>query len=97
VRDYRLGVKLRKWTTSVHWAFGLLCGVVSSLFFPGGIVLLAIFAGNQIWNDKEEKSRNKEYIRTGCTDWWESFLVFCIVFTIAVILDLADAISIRWC
>jgi len=90
MRNYRLGIALRKWTTPVHWAFGVLCAVVATQHFPAGILLLLVFAGNQIWNDWAENKKE------GCTDWWESFLVFCIVFSVALILDLVGVISIRW-
>jgi len=95
---YNLWLKLRKRTVVAHWLLGILCAVIAVLFFPAGICLLVIFAGFEAWNDW---CNNKNV--TGCInkwegaeDWWDSFLTFCIVFTVAVILHIIGIISIRW-
>ena len=96
MKDYRLGTVLRKWTTPVHWAFGVLCGAIAIQFFPAGLALLAISAGNQIWNDYEEKFHKPNYLPTGCADWWEGFLTFCITMTVAVILSWCKVLTINY-
>ena len=92
----KLGNEIRrKWTTPVHWACGVLCGIFSIAFFPAGILLLVIYAGNQVWNDWENKQRKGEKPE-GCSDWWEILLTYSIVMAIAIILHLAGVISIRF-
>ena len=87
---YKGLVLLRKWTTPVHWIYGMFCGVVAVEFFPAGVTLMLVFAGMEMWNDWCDGTRG------GCTDWWESFLTFCGAFGIALMLDLAGVIGITW-
>ncbi len=96
MRDFRLGGILRKHTTPVHWALGVLWAIVAVEFFPAVLALMGVNAGNQIWNDKEEQARDPTYKMQGCSDWWESYLVFCILFSIALILHLSGVVTIRW-
>jgi hypothetical protein len=91
----RLGEILRKHTTPVHWACGVLCGVFSIAYFPAGVLLLAVYAGNQVWNDWENMKKHNS-APEGCSDWWEMLLTYSIVIAIAIILHLAGVISIRW-
>lgn len=81
---------LRKKTTPAHWGVGALCAALSALFFPAGWLLLGVFAGDEIWNDKCEGTRE------GNHDWWEAFLVFCIGLVVLVILQFCGKISIKW-
>lgn len=83
-------LRLRKWTTLIHWVFGVICGVVAVQCFPAGITLLLMFAGFEAWNDWCDCSKR------GAADWWESFLTFCIVFSVAIILHIAGIITIGW-
>jgi opacity protein-like surface antigen len=82
--------KLRKWTVPAHWGFGVLLAVIAVLFFPASIVLLLVFAMFEWWNDWCEGSKD------GCTDWWDSFFVYCGGLSVAVTLDLIGKIEIRW-
>jgi len=88
--------QLRKWTVPVHWAFGLFCAFVLWQFAPAGIALLLIFAGMQVWNDKEEKAHNPGYLPTGCRDFWDSVVTFCPAVGTEVLLDMLQIITIRW-
>ena len=84
--------KVRKDTTPVHWTFGALCGYVSSLSFKCfwvGFALMCMFAALEWWDD--ESTGRQE----GCTDWWESFLLYGIIFFIMFILGLAIAVQSR--
>jgi len=83
-------LRLRKKSVIAHWLYGLLCAIVAMMFFPGGIALVVIFAGFEVWNDKCDGSHE------GAQDWWDSFLVFCIGFSVIVILTLCGKVSIRW-
>jgi len=83
-------LRLRKNTVIAHWLYGLLCGIITMMYFPAAITLLLIFAGWEAWNDKCDHSHD------GALDWWDSFLVFCIAFTVIVILALCGIVSIRW-
>ena len=95
MRNYRLGGVLRKDTTPVHWALGVIWAIVGVEFFPAVLALMGVNAGNQIWNDWENMKRYGTKPE-GCSDWWESYLVFCILFSVALILHLAGVITIRW-
>ena len=83
-------IKVRKNTVYSHWLYGLLCGLVAGLYFPGGVALLVLFAVLEAWNDHCEDKRE------GCTDWWDAFIVFSGTFAVIVILHLIGVISIRW-
>lgn len=82
--------KLRKWTVPAHWGFGVLLVVIAVLFFPASIVLLILFGVWERWNDEAEGTKD------GCTDWWDSWVVYCIGLGVAGILDLTGKIEIRW-
>ena len=86
---------LRKWTTPVHWACGVLCGLFSIAYFPAGLALLTIYALNQVWNDWENHKRYSK-LPEGCTDWHEMLVPYSIVISPAIILHLAGVISIRF-
>lgn len=83
-------IELRKKTVIAHWLYGLMCAIVGALFFPAAVVLLLLFALLEWWNDKCEGGLE------GCTDWWDAFVVFCVVFSVIVILHLCNLIYIRW-
>jgi len=98
---------LRKPTTPVHWIFGVFCAVISWQFFFAGFALMVLFAGDELWNDKELLGRQKIleehgldsgplYVPEGCTDWWESFLTYCLSFGVILILNFAHVLTIRW-
>jgi hypothetical protein len=88
VKDW---IALRKKTTIVHILFGILCAIASMEFFPSGIILLLLFAFDELWDDLSHGTK------CGVTDWWESFFAFCISFAVILFLDLIGKISIRWC
>lgn len=83
-------LRLRKKTVVAHWLYGVLCAYVAMLFFPAGLVLLGIFAGDEYWNDWCEKKREGE------KDWWDAFLFFCIGFIAILILQACNIVSVRW-
>ena len=91
-------IELRKNTTPVHWLYGGLCAF---LILANGIVLgwlaMGAFAVLEHWNDKEEKAKDPAYIPTGCTDWWESFIVFMPGHGVISLLSYLGIIAIRWC
>jgi len=88
---------LRKNTTPVHWLYGFFCAFLILEFgIVAGLVMMGIFAVMEYWNDKEEKARNKYYLPTGCADWWEAFLTFCIGYGVLALLHRLGIISIGW-
>lgn len=91
------GLTIRKWTTPVHWFLGGLFAAVSTfLYFPAGFALLVLAALNQIWNDREEGLKDSDYVYCGCTDWWESWIVYLgFIATVTFPLNIAGIISTR--
>lgn len=81
---------LRKKTVIAHWLFGGLCAAFSAAFFPAGFLLMGVFAGFELWNDKCDGSDE------GAQDWWDAFLVFCIGLTVILILYFCGRMAIRW-
>jgi hypothetical protein len=96
LKKYAFYSLLRKWTVPVHWAYGLFCAFVAWQFFPAGILLLGIFAGMEVWNDKEEKARDPAYLPSGCADWWDCFVTFCPGFGVELLLHTTHIITITW-
>ena len=96
LKIYRSWLKIRKGSVISHWLLGILFSVLAVLWFPSAIIMLLLFALLEWWNDKEQIARNPNYLPEGCTDWWDSFVVFCVGLSIDVILNLAKVISIRW-
>lgn len=89
-------LKLRKNTTPVHWGVGALGTALSSLYYPAGWLWMGSFAGLQYWNDIEQEKRNPGYLREGCDDWWEAYVVFGIGHVVLVILQLCGKFSFTW-
>lgn len=59
---------LRKPTTPVHVLFGLICAFLCYAFGGWlGLLLMAVFAGWELWNDSELLSRNEIYEEFGYT------------------------------
>ena len=90
-------IKLRKNTTPVHWAFGFLCAyfmVAFGLLFS--LIMMGIMAGDQVWNDWEEKANKPGYKPSGCTDWWESWLTYCIGAGVVALLHHLSIVSVGW-
>jgi hypothetical protein len=59
---------LRKPTTPVHVLFGLICAFLCYAFGGWlGLLLMAVFAVWEYWNDKELLARNKIYKELGYT------------------------------
>lgn len=92
--------KIRKDTTVIHWLYGAICGYISSLNFPCfwiGFALMCLFALDEWWNGWEEWWNSKgEKPFHGCTDWWEAFLFYGMIFFIMFILGLIIVINVRW-
>lgn len=84
-------LRLRKWTTPIHWAFGFFCDF---LIFAFGILagwgMMGMFAGFEVWNDKCDGSKQ------GAMDWWEAFLMFCIGKIPLAVLHCLSIIVIGW-
>ena len=94
----RLGVllshkelRLRKWTTPIHWAFGFLCCYLTYVFgILVGWGMMGAFGGWEKWNDDCDGSKQ------GAMDWWESFLAYCVGLTILAILHDLEVVNIGW-
>lgn len=82
--------KLRKDTTPAHWIFGGFCGGISIVCFWAGFALMGMFAIFERWNDMCDGSLQ------GAMDWWEAFLLYCIVFFTGFIMSLFGVIEIGW-
>jgi len=96
-KKYALLPKLRKWTTPVHWLYGGLCVFLILAFgILAGWLGMGAFAILEHWNDKEEKAHNPIYLPTGCTDWWESFIIFMPGHGLLGILSYIGIITIGW-
>jgi hypothetical protein len=93
---YRSWLKIRKNSVIVHWLFGVLCAVVAVLWFPASVILLLLFAMDEVWNDHDGIKNGITTKYSGCEDWWDAFLVFCFGLSIDVILNLAKVIEINW-
>lgn len=66
-------LRLRKWTTPIHWLFGFLCDFLIYTFgILAGWGMMGIFGWWEKWNDYCDGTKQ------GSADWWESFLTFCI-------------------
>jgi len=84
-------LRLRKWTTPIHWAFGFFCDyLIFSFGILAGWGMMGMFAGFEAWNDKCDGGRQ------GAKDWWEAFLMFCIGKIPLAILHCLGIITIRW-
>jgi len=57
---------------------------------------MGVLAILQHWNDKEEKSHNPAYLPMGCTDWWESFIIFMPGHGVLAILSDIGIVTIGW-
>lgn len=94
---YSLYLKLRKWTVPMHWLYGGLCAF---LILPHGILAgwlaMGVFAAVEDWNDKEEKARNPAYLPSGCSDWWDSFIIFMPGHGVLSLLGYIGVVTIRW-
>ena len=88
----RLGyLLLRKYTTPVHWLYGIYCAfLILSFGLLAGWGMMGIFALWEHWNDKNQRTHE------GAMDWWESFFIFCIGQGILAILNYLGMITVRW-
>jgi len=86
---------LRKWTTPVHWALGIMCGVIIVRYgWPSGItlssILMVLFLAFEILDDKNHGTHE------GSMDWWESYFTLCATIAVAFILNLVGVIHLKW-
>jgi len=94
-------LRLRKWTTPIHWFFGGVCGYILVKYgYPIGVLIgagfLVLFGVFEFWNDYCLKKRCPSYLPEGDEDWWESFLVCFVVIVIYVMLDSIGIVSLNW-
>lgn len=84
-------LRLRKWTTPIHWAYGLYCCFMIYEFgILAGWGLMAMFAGMELWNDRCEGTKQ------GCADWWEGFVTFIPGHGVLGILHGLTIITVTW-
>jgi len=96
-KDYRLWPKLRKWTVPFHWAYGALCAVLFVDCWPLAVILMALLAWLEWWNDQNLKENLGDiYKKEGDKDWWDALVPFIVGITVARILDWIGLITIRW-
>jgi hypothetical protein len=99
MNDYRLlwklKLKLRKWTTSIHVLFGFLCAALIPYYPVASVALLAGFAFDQWWEYKNSlalqmrQNSGKESGASSEADWWEGGVCsFAIGMGIVLILTL---------
>jgi hypothetical protein len=65
-------------------------GILAGWFAMGAL------AGMEIWNDKEERAHNPAYLPTGCTDWWEAFIIFMPGNGVLALLNYLEVITVTW-
>ena len=89
----KLKLKLRKWTSPIHFLYGIGCVLVAIKFFPASFALILLFALYEYWDDyAHSMARDSE----GVDDFWEAFAVYSVGLLIALILDYAGILSISW-
>lgn len=94
---YSLYIKLRKWTVPFHWACGALCAVLFVDCWPLAVVLMALLAWLEWWNDQNLKENLGDiYKKEGDQDWWDCLVPFIGGIAVARILDWIGLITIRW-
>jgi len=81
---------LRKYTTPIHWLFGVACGIMVLAFWPLSVIFMTGFALWERWNDENALTC------VGDMDWWESFATYFITCIVLVALDIAGKIDIPW-
>ena len=86
----KLKLKLRKWTSLIHYIYGAGCVFLAVKCFPASLSLILLFALYEYWDD--HRARDSE----GVDDFWEAFAVYSIGLLIALILDYAGILSISW-
>ena len=89
---------LRKWTSPVHYIYGLLCAFFVYAFGLGfGSFMMLLFAAVELWEDYCLKDRREGYKLEGADDWWEAFLFFVIGVSIIGLLKVIGVIeSLGW-
>ena len=88
----KLKIKLRKWTTPIHWLYGTGCVLAAVKCFPASLALLLFLALWEIWDDYCHPEKES----WGCDDFLEAFAVFASGFLVVLILDYASVLSIGW-
>ena len=92
---------LRKPTTPVHLAYGLLAVFIIWQFgILAGLAMMVLFMVWEWWNDRNEKMRKVAagipYVYEGDWDWWESSVSFCIGFFILGIFKMLGMVTVGW-
>ena len=89
----KLKIKLRKWTSLIHFLYGAGCVLLAVKCFPASLSLMLLFALYEYWDDyAHSMARDSE----GADDWWEAFVVYSVGLLIVLILDYAGVLSIGW-
>jgi len=82
---------LRKWTSPVHYVYGLLCAYLTYEFgLLAGLIMMGLFAGDELWGDYCYDTKE------GGDDWWESFLFYTIGLGVLALLQTLGLIHISW-
>jgi hypothetical protein len=89
---------VRKETTPVHWLFGgVLCwgmalafGLASAFFMQGFFML------DEKWNDHDDIANGYTKLYSGCADWWENWLMFCVAAVPIIFLQCFGVVHIGW-
>ena len=89
----KLKLKLRKWTSPIHFLYGAGCALMAVRCFPASVALILLFALYEYWDDyAHSRVRDSE----GVDDFWEAFAFYSIGLLIVLILDYAGVLSIGW-